>query len=75
MYVRPTFRGLGLGKSMLNHLAEHARQRGAAVLRLKTGIYEEAAIGLYKSFSFRRRPPFGAYRNDSFSLYYEKDLG
>jgi putative acetyltransferase len=75
MYVRPTFRGLGLGKSMLNHLAEHARQRGAAVLRLETGIYEEAAIGLYKSFGFRRRPPFGAYRNDSFSLYYEKDLG
>lgn len=75
MYVRPTFRGMGLGKLMLNHLAEYARQRGAAILRLETGIHELAAIGLYESFGFRRRPPFGEYRDDPFSLYYEKDLG
>ena len=25
MYVRPQFRGLGLGKAMLNHLADYAR--------------------------------------------------
>ena len=74
MYVRPAFRGLGLGRSMLSHLAEHARKNGAAALRLETGIYEEAAIGLYESFGFRRRPPFGEYREDRFSLYYEKRL-
>src|SRR5258708_241773 len=26
MYVRPAFRGLGLGKAMLNHLTEYARE-------------------------------------------------
>jgi putative acetyltransferase len=75
MYVRPTFRGMGLGKLMLNHLAEYARQRGAAILRLETGIHELAAIGLYEGFGFRRRPPFGEYRDDPFSLYFEKALG
>jgi GNAT superfamily N-acetyltransferase len=75
MYVRPSFRGKGLGRSMLAHLAEYARQRGAPILRLETGIYEEAAIGFYQSFGFRRRLAFGAYREDPFSLYFEKALG
>ena len=44
------------------------------MLRLETGIYELAAIGLYEGFGFRRRPPFGEYRDDPFSLYYEKIL-
>jgi len=74
MYVRPAFRGQGLGKSLLSHLAEYAQQRGAAVLRLETGIYEQAAMGLYESFGFERSPPFGEYREDPFSLYYEKRL-
>jgi putative acetyltransferase len=45
MYVRPQFRGLGLGKLMLHQLAEYARQQGVAVLRLETGIYQSEAIG------------------------------
>ena len=75
MYVQPAFRSIGLGKLMLNHLAEYARQRGVTLLRLETGIYELAAIGLYEGFGFRRRLPFGEYRDDPFSLYYEKNLG
>jgi len=74
MYVRPAFRGRGLGRSMLIHLAEYSRRRGAKTLRLETGIHEAAAIGLYESFGFRRRPPFGEYRNDPFSLLYETTL-
>lgn len=74
MYVRPAFRGRGLGRAMLNHLAEYCRQHGAKTLRLETGIHEDAAIGLYESFGFRRRPPFGEYRDDPFSLLYETVL-
>jgi GNAT superfamily N-acetyltransferase len=72
MYVRPQFRGLGLGKLMLNHLAWHAQQHGVAVLRLETGIYQTEAIGLYERFGFQRIPPFGPYREDPLSLFYEK---
>jgi GNAT superfamily N-acetyltransferase len=74
MYVRPSLRRMGLGRAILDHLADHARRGGAAALRLETGIYQEAAIALYESFGFRRRSPFGAYREDPFSLYFEMTL-
>jgi putative acetyltransferase len=71
MYVRPGFRGNGLGRLMLNHLAAHVRQHGVVVLRLETGIYQSEAIGLYERFGFRRTAPFGAYRDDPLSAFYE----
>src|SRR5688500_11745002 len=55
MWVRPLFRGLGLGKAMLKHLSEYAQSRELNLLRLETGIYEREAIGLYERFGFRRR--------------------
>ena len=71
MYVRPGFRGQGLGRLMLGHLAAHIRQRGILLLRLETGIYQSDAIGLYERFGFRRVGPFGAYRDDLLSVFYE----
>jgi putative acetyltransferase len=44
MYVCPPWRGLGLGKLLLNHLAAYALQQGVAVLRLETGIDQLEAI-------------------------------
>lgn len=74
MYVRPQFRGLGLGKLMLYHLADYARHQGVAVLRLETGLYQPEAIGLYERCGFQRIPPFGAYQADPLSVFYEKRL-
>jgi len=74
MFVRPVFRGLGLGKAMLHRLAEYARERQVSVLRLETGIYQTEAIGLYEGFGFQRRPPFGEYKVDPLSVYYEKTI-
>ena len=74
MYVRPRFRGLGLARLMLNHLAEFSRQHGVVVLRLETGIHQLEAIRLYEGFGFHRIPPFGDYRQDPVSLCYEKRL-
>lgn len=75
MFVRPEFRGRGLGKAMLRHLAEYARTRDAGLLRLETGIYEVEAIGLYEGFGFQRRTPFGEYVEDPNSIYFEKNIG
>lgn len=72
MYVRPRWRRHGLGKQILDRLAAHAREQGVALLRLETGIHQPEAIGLYEASGFRRRPPFGPYREDPLSLYYEK---
>jgi putative acetyltransferase len=72
MYVRPAFRGRGVGRLMLDHLVAHARQRGLTVIRLETGIHQREAIALYERSGFGRIPPFGPYRADPVSLCYEK---
>jgi GNAT superfamily N-acetyltransferase len=74
MYVRPHLRGKGLAKRMLDHLAEHARQQGVGLLRLETGIYQTEAIGLYERMGFVRIDPFGEYRPDPLSIFYEKRI-
>jgi GNAT superfamily N-acetyltransferase len=75
MYVRPQFRGLGLGRLMLEHLTAHARQHGIRLLRLETGIHQPEAIALYERSGFRRIPPFGPYWDDPVSRCYEKEIG
>jgi putative acetyltransferase len=74
MYVRPQFRGQGLGQRMLDHLADYARQHGLGVLRLETGIHQVAAIRLYERSGFQRIRPFGPYQPDPLSLCFEKRL-
>jgi putative acetyltransferase len=74
MFVRPVHRGKGLGKAMLNHLADYARNNGVNLLRLETGIYEVEAIKLYEGWGFYRRTPFGGYVEDPLSVYLEKRL-
>jgi putative acetyltransferase len=44
------------------------------MLRLETGIKQEPAIRLYESAGFRRRGPFGSYRDDPLSVFMEKPL-
>jgi putative acetyltransferase len=74
MYVRPQFRGLGLGRLMLNHLAEYAQDQGVGLLRLETGIHQHAAIALYERAGFKRIPAFGEYKEDPLSTWYEKHI-
>jgi len=74
MYVRPRFRGRGLGKLVLEHLTGYAQERGVGLLRLETGIYQNEAICLYEASDFRRVPPFGEYKEDPLSLFFEKPI-
>lgn len=74
MYVRPAFRGLGLGKAMIEHLAAYARSQGVGSLRLETGIHQREAIGLYERMGFERIAPFGEYHHDPLSRFYEQCL-
>jgi GNAT superfamily N-acetyltransferase len=74
MYVRPSFRGLGLGKLMLEHLSNYARENGVNLLRLETGIHQRNAIALYESWGFEGIPPFGEYKPDPLSVFYEKKI-
>ena len=61
MYVRPQFRGMGLAKLMVNHLAEYAQSQGIGLLRLETGIHQHAAIRLYEGMGFQQIPAFAEF--------------
>jgi GNAT superfamily N-acetyltransferase len=74
MYVRPKFRGLGFARLMLDHLEEHTRSNGINLLRLETGIHQHNAIALYEGAGFRSVAPFGEYKPDPLSRFYEKQI-
>src|SRR5437868_12050784 len=74
MYVRPQFRGQGFAKLMLNHLSDYAWAQGITLLRLETGIHQHEAIGLYERMGFQRIGPFGDYKPDPLSVFFEKSL-
>jgi GNAT superfamily N-acetyltransferase len=74
MYVRDAFRGRGHAKSILEHLENYTLEQGVELLRLETGIHQQAAISLYEGAGFKPIPPFGEYVDDPNSRCYEKVL-
>jgi GNAT superfamily N-acetyltransferase len=74
MFVRPSFRGLGLAKLMLEHLEDYAREHNIPVMRLETGIHQKEAIGLYERMGYVDCPPFGEYVYDPLSRFFEKQI-
>lgn len=65
MYVRPQFRGMGLGKLLVNHLAAYSQQHGVTVLRLETGIHQEAAIASQGMIIHDTHDPVISFRSAS----------
>jgi putative acetyltransferase len=55
-------------------LYPQASRHGVVLLRLETGIHQHAAIGLYERMGLSLVPPFGEYREDPLSRFYEKKL-
>jgi GNAT superfamily N-acetyltransferase len=49
LYVRPEFRGAGIGRALLVHLARLARERGCGRLEWSVLDWNEPAIEFYKS--------------------------
>jgi putative acetyltransferase len=79
MYTRDAARGRGVAKALLARLEQEALAAGKPMLRLETGTEQEAAIGLYEGFGFRRCAAFGHYaalppHRISASIFYEKPL-
>lgn len=52
LYVRPEFRGFGIGKGLIKIIIEHARNIGYKSMCLHTNLYLKPAIKLYKSLGF-----------------------
>jgi putative acetyltransferase len=71
MYVEPDQRGRGVGKGVLAALEAAARRLGATHLVLETGIYQEAAIALYRHAGFTPIDCWGEYASSATSLCFE----
>jgi GNAT superfamily N-acetyltransferase len=59
IYVRPVFRGKGIGRTVVNTLITNARQIGYTALRLNTASFMKEAHALYYSVGFK---DIAAYR-------------
>jgi GNAT superfamily N-acetyltransferase len=58
LYVRPVFRGGGIGKQLAEAIIAEARQIGYAIMRLDTVPKLEMATRLYESLGFVRRDAY-----------------
>ncbi len=58
LYVRPAFRGMGLGRLLAQALIDHAREAGHSVMLLDTLDEMETARDLYASLGFEEIPPY-----------------
>lgn len=74
VYVSPKARGLGLAKSLMDHIENEALAAGICIARLETGIHQPEAIGLYRRLGYVERGPFGDYADDPNSVFMEKRL-
>ena len=74
LFVRPAYRGFGLGRALAQSLLDEARRAGYSVMLLDTLDEMEAARGLYESLGFEEIPPY--YFNPIPGAHYLKaDLG
>ncbi len=74
MYVRPEYRGRGIGRKLIRHLEHTARTLGIACVRLETGPEQVEALALYRSEGYTSIPPYGEYADSPVSVCMEKTL-
>ncbi len=74
MYVVPAAQRRGFARAMLAHLETTARDSGADVLVLETGMEQPEAIALYESSGYTPVEGFGIYRDEPSVRYLGKRL-
>ncbi len=73
LYVRPAFRGTGLGRTITETLLDRARAFGYQFLRLDTLRRLGPALDLYKSLGFEETAPYNENPEDDI-VYLQRRL-
>jgi GNAT superfamily N-acetyltransferase len=58
MYVRPQFRGRGIGRALLQRLLVEAKEIGYPAVRLDSARFMQEAHALYRSSGFDEVEPY-----------------
>ncbi len=74
LLVLPEARGMGLGRRLMQHLENQARELGLARVCLETGPALAAAMQLYRSLGYVPCAPFGGYPDIPTNLFMDKRL-
>ncbi len=74
IFVKPGFRGLGLGGIVMRRLEELAIANGYKRAVLETAADMSAAQALYLKRGFTRMKNYGPYENNPLSFCFEKNL-
>ncbi len=73
MYVRPVFRGKGIGKGLGLMIIEEAKKIGYKAMRLDTLPSMQGAISIYRSLGFKEIEPY-RYNPVEGAIFMELDL-
>jgi GNAT superfamily N-acetyltransferase len=74
MFVDPTRRGKGIGRTILRELSKWAKEQGKASMILETGIKQTEAIEMYKKYGFEIIENYGDYKGNGNSLCMRKKI-
>lgn len=73
MYVRPEFRGRGIGRMLAARLLTEAAAAGYSIMKLDTSSTMHEAMGLYRSLGFVECPRYNDDPMDD-TLWFERRL-
>jgi DNA-binding MarR family transcriptional regulator/predicted GNAT family acetyltransferase len=73
MFVRPEYRGMGIGRLLAERIVTEARTLGYRLMRLDTLDRLQSAVGLYRSMGFEQIPPYCKNPLPGV-MFWEKDL-
>jgi putative acetyltransferase len=74
LYVKPSYRGKGLSRRIMQILLHYAGEEEIPIIKLETGPKQRQSIHLYENLGFVQCAPFGEYTENPNSLFMELAL-
>ena len=74
LYVKPSYRGKGFSRRIMQNLLHYAGETKIPLIRLETGPKQTESISLYEDLGFERCASFGPYQDNPQSVFMELGL-